>query len=116
LIWASNATLFGQSGRNADLLVCPTRSTVTEGLALVVLEAAAQGVPSVTSSVVPAAETIGKACLTFPADDVDALQGTLRSVMEDSTIFSGLASNATAVRPAMLNRALGWGSMLAQVM
>jgi glycogen synthase len=37
-----------------DLLICPTRSQFNEGLALVVIEAAVHGVPSLVSSNVPA--------------------------------------------------------------
>ena len=100
----------------ADLLICPTRTDFNEGLALVVLEAAAQGVPSVASSVVPAAEMAGKACATFPADDTDALQAVLARLMEDDAAFSALAAEAAAIRPRVLDRSLGWGSCLARVM
>lgn len=100
----------------ADLLICPTRAEVTEGLALVVLEAAAQGVPSVASSVVPAAETAGAACITFPVNDVGALRATLARLMEDDGAYEALAREAAAIRPRMLDRSLGWGSCLARVL
>lgn len=100
----------------ADLLICPTRAEFNEGLALVVLEAAAQGVPSVASSVVPAAETAGAACITFPADDVAALQATLKRLMEDDDAYAALAREAAAIRPRMLDRSLGWGSCLARLL
>lgn len=100
----------------ADLLICPTRAEVTEGLALVVLEAAAQGVPSVASSVVPAAETAGAACVTFPVNDVQALQTTLARLMEDDSAYEALAREAAAIRPRMLDRSLGWGSCLGRVL
>lgn len=100
----------------ADLLICPTRTEFTEGLALVVLEAAAQGVPSVTSSVVPAAETAGAACVTFPANDVAALQVTLTRLMDKDDAYAALARETGAIRPRMLDRSLGWGSCLARVL
>ncbi|RRH67913.1 glycosyltransferase family 4 protein [Falsigemmobacter faecalis] len=100
----------------ADLLICPTQADVTEGLALVVLEAAAQGVPSVTSSVVPAAETAGAACVTFPANDVEALRTTLMRLMENHEAYTTLAGKAAEIRPLMLDRSLGWGSCLARVL
>jgi len=102
--------------READLLVCPTRSDFKEGLGLVVLEAAVQGVPSVTSSVVPAAETSGAACVTFPADDVAELRSTLLRLMEDDAAYAALVSQTGDIRPRMLDRTLGWGSCLARVM
>ena len=100
----------------ADLLICPTRTSFLEGLALVVLEAAAQGVPSVASSVVPAAETVGAACLTFPADDVAALQATLARLMEDDDAYRALVRASAPIRANMLDRSLGWGSCMARVL
>lgn len=100
----------------ADLLVCPTRSAFREGLALVVLEAAAQGVPALASSVVPAAETAGDACATFPADDCAALEAGLARLMDDEAAFAALARAAGAVRPRMTDRSLGWASCLARVL
>ncbi len=100
----------------ADLLVCPTRSAFREGLALVVLEAAAQGVPALASSVVPAAETAGKACATFPADDRAALQDMLARLMGDDAAYAALARATGALRPQMTDRSLGWGSCLARVL
>jgi glycosyltransferase involved in cell wall biosynthesis len=101
--------------RESDLLVCPTRTEFNEGLALVVLEAAAQGMPSVASSVVPAAETVGAACVTFSADDVAALRGELEKIMEDDEAYTRLARNAGPIRAKMLDRSLGWSSCLARV-
>lgn len=100
----------------ADLLICPTRSAFAEGLALVVLEAAAQGVPSVASSVVPAAETAGAACATYPADDAQALGATLARLMSDDASYRALAAQADQIRPLMLDRDLGWGSCLARLL
>ncbi|MCC5999753.1 MAG: glycosyltransferase family 4 protein [Pararhodobacter sp.] len=105
-----------QALATADLLVCPTRSAFREGLALVVLEAAAQGVPALASSVVPAAETAGDACATFPADDRAALETALARLMDDDAAFAGLAGAAGAIRPRMTDRRLGWGSCLARVL
>ena len=100
----------------ADLLVCPTRSEFAEGLALVVLEAVAQGVPALASSVVPAAETAGAACMTFPADDTDALQAMLRQLMTDDAAYAARACDVARIRARMLDRSLGWGSCLARVL
>lgn len=100
----------------ADLLICPTRSSFAEGLALVVLEAAAQGVPSVASSVVPAAETAGAACVTYPADDAVALGATLGRLMAEENSYRALAAQADRIRPLMLDRSLGWGSCLARLL
>jgi glycogen synthase len=100
----------------ADLLVCPTRSTFNEGLALVVLEAAACGTPSVASSVVPAKELAGQACVEFEADDVNALTSAIRSVISDPERFQELKQATSGFRDQMLDRKRSWGSCLYNAM
>ena len=75
-----------------------------------------QGVPTVASSVVPAAEVAGSACQTFPADDVTALHEVLARLMGDESAFSELSDEAATIRKHMLDRSLGWGSCLARVL
>lgn len=96
----------------ADLLICPTRSTFREGLALVVVEAAAHGVPSLLSSVVPAKELMPEACVEFPADDVVALRDRLEELLLDASKFDGLCKGASASRDILYDRSRSWGSML----
>jgi glycogen synthase len=100
----------------ADLLVCPTRSTFNEGLALVVLEAAACGTPSVVSSVVPAKELAGQACVEFEADDVSALTNAIRSVVSNPERFQQLKQATSGFRGQMLDRQRSWGSCLYKAM
>lgn len=102
--------------KQTDLLVCPTRSDFNEGLALVVMEAAAQGVPSVASSVVPAVELAKGACITFPADDLAALHAAIARLMDDDAAYQELVGATGAIRPAMLDRSAGWGGCLARVL
>ncbi|MCC5971109.1 MAG: glycosyltransferase family 4 protein [Pararhodobacter sp.] len=100
----------------ADLLICPTRSSFNEGLALVVLDAAAAGVPSLASSVVPAQELVPDACAVFPADDTDALQKTLDHLVSDHTAYQALVTGTAPARAQVLDRTHSWGSQLARAM
>jgi glycosyltransferase involved in cell wall biosynthesis len=102
--------------QSADLLVCPTRSTFNEGLALVVLEAAACGTPSVLSSVVPAKEQAGQACLEFEADDVAALTNALRTIISDPARYQQLKQATSGLRSRMVDRRLSWGTRLYEAM
>jgi glycosyltransferase involved in cell wall biosynthesis len=99
---------------NADLLVCPTRSS--EGLALVVVEAAAHGVPSVVSSVVPAQDLFPGGCSVFPADDVAALSRRLEDIMADDAAYAALRQAATADAGRFTDRSLSWGSALCRAL
>jgi glycogen(starch) synthase len=96
----------------SDLLICPTRSDFTEGLALVVIEAAVHGVPSVVSSIVPARDLLDGACQVFPANDVEALTEILRSLAGDRAALRAHSEAALAHRPQFLDRSRSWGSQL----
>lgn len=96
----------------ADLLICPTRAELTEGLALVVVEAAAHGVPTLLSSVVPAKEVVAGACLEFPAGDIDALQAKLHSVVSDRAGYQDLVQGLSDRRAQFFDRSLSWGMQL----
>ncbi len=100
----------------SDLLVCPTRSAFNEGLALVAVEAAAQGVPSVLSTVVPARDLVADGCVTFAADDVVDLTRTLGSLVADPARYRALAAGTGACRAQLFDRSRSWGSMLAQAL
>lgn len=99
-----------------DLLVCPTRSSFNEGLALVAVEAAAHGIPSVVSSVVPAKILLEGACLEYPADDVDALQAALARVLDDPELYGALHAAAVRSRTRFFDRSVSWGSQLYRVL
>lgn len=102
--------------QRSDLLICPTRSAFNEGLALVVIEAAALGVPSVASSVVPARELVPEACAVFPADDTGALRSTLLGLIDDPAAYRTLAAGTAPARAQVLDRARSWGSQLARAL
>lgn len=99
-----------------DLLVCPTRSDFYEGLALVVIEAAVHGVPSVVSSVVPAKQLVTGGCVEFPADDATALTEALRGVIDSPTEYARLCEYLVERRHLFMDRNGSWGSNLYRAM
>ena len=96
----------------SDLLICPTRSTFNEGLALVVVEAAVHCVPTLLSSSVPAKDLLPGACVEFPVDDTDALTRSLRNIIETPTQYCALCAELVKKRTQFHDRSRSWGSML----
>ena len=100
----------------ADLLICPTRSSFNEGLALVVIEAAAHGVPTLLSSVVPAKDLLPGACAEFPVDDATALSATLQRLVDTPAEYDALCAELAVTRARFRDRSKSWGSMLYQAL
>lgn len=100
----------------ADLLVCPTTSGFNEGLALVGLEAAAHGIPSVLSSIVPAVDLLQKACAVFEVDDTTDLTRCLDRLIRDDAAYQALQQATGAVADGLYDRAGGWGSQLGEML
>lgn len=97
---------------NADLLVCPTLTTFNEGLALVGFEAAAHGVPSVLSSIVPARELLGDGCAVFKADSLEELVDILAGLVGDDNAYARLCAGLKSVTDRIYDRSASWGSQL----
>lgn len=96
----------------SDLLVCPTRTSFAEGLALVVVEAAAHGVPTLLSSIIPAKALVPGACAEFPADDTAALAAELRRLVERPDDYRALAAKLQQRRNDFVDRSRSWGTLL----
>jgi glycosyltransferase involved in cell wall biosynthesis len=105
-----------QALADSDLLICPTRTQFNEGLAVVGFEAAAHGIPSIQSSVVPAHETLGDACLTYEANNADDLRDKLESLLNSPERYAALKSATETIREKVMNRDLSWEARLAKVM
>lgn len=99
----------------ADLLVCPTRTAFNEGLAVVGFEAAAHGVPSLMSSIVPAIDALGEGCAVFEADSQDAMEAELRDLIVNEGRVAAMSDQLAVVREALYDRDRSWGSQLARV-
>lgn len=100
----------------SDLVICPTMTTFNEGLAVVGFEAAAHGIPTLISSVVPAAELLGESCTIFNADDSLALGESLTCLIERPDLYRNQCSATAAVRDLIYNRSMSWGSGLFRAM
>lgn len=100
----------------SDLLVCPTTSGFNEGLALVGFEAAAHGIPSILSSVVPARDLLEDCAIIFQADSIADLSIKLENLITDSELYCKLAMNTSRVRMNLYNAESSWGSQLANVL
>lgn len=99
-----------------DLIVCPTMTTFNEGLAVVGFEAAAHGIPSLISSVVPADELLGESCTIYKADDPIAFSQALLRLLDDPTFYCDRCAATQAVRNLIYNRSISWGSALYRAM
>ncbi|WP_127903606.1 glycosyltransferase family 4 protein [Solirhodobacter olei] len=96
----------------ADLLICPTMASFNEGLALVGFEAASHGVPSVLSSVVPAADLLADSCVVYEADNPEALAAAMNGLIADKKAYRDLCAATASVRQKIFDRSLSWGSGL----
>lgn len=105
------AEVHGEIARS-DLLVCPTDRAFQEGLALVCIEAAAHGVPSLVSSVVPARDLLGAAAEVYRADDTADLTEKLTALVEDDGRHRALSDATADIRARLYDRSLSWGSRL----
>lgn len=65
-----------------------------EALPMTLLEAMASGVPVVASDLEGVSSALGGTGLLVPAGDTGALQGTIRSLVADSAVASGLSAAA----------------------
>lgn len=99
-----------------DLVVCPTTSGFDEGLALVGLEAAAHGIPSVVSTVVPALDVLGAGCRTFRADDAGDLERVLAELISDPAAYARVLDGIRDLRPRLYDPALSWGTQLGRLL
>lgn len=107
-----NAEGVHQALSQADLLVCPTTTGFNEGLALVGFEAAAHGVPSVLSSVVPAQDLLAPCASVCVADDKEALKVSIAQLIDDPDTYPELVRGTAQVRDLIYDRSRSWGSQL----
>jgi glycogen synthase len=96
----------------SDLLICPTMTSFNEGLATVGFEAAAHGIPSVISSVVPAAEILAESCTIFDADNGASLKEAIRFLINNPEKYRAKCAATSKVRDIIYDRSFSWGSAL----
>ncbi|WP_425408861.1 glycosyltransferase family 4 protein [Hyphococcus sp.] len=98
------------------LVVCPTRNAFKEGLALVVIEAAVYGVPSVMSTAVPASYLLPQSGEVYEADSVEGLTASIDLFLKDRDFQLDRARLALAESRNFFKREQSWGSYLYQAM
>ena len=84
--WVDDATLDGLY-RAADCFVFPS---LAEGFGLPVLEAMVRGVPVACSDATSLPEVAGDAALLFDPLDVEAIAASIREILEDDALATGL--------------------------
>jgi glycosyltransferase involved in cell wall biosynthesis len=96
-----------------DLLALPTRR---EGFGLVLIEAAALGVPTVASAVTGCVDAVvdGTTGLLVPPGDVDALVGALDRVMGDPGLRAALGEAGRRWAVEAFDPELIWSGLLAE--
>jgi glycosyltransferase involved in cell wall biosynthesis len=88
----------------AHVVIVPTRTSFTEGYAMVVAEALLMLKPVVTNRGVPSTETLGGAVLFAEADDVESYAQKLLQISRDGSLYSRLVDAARALRPTILDQ------------
>ena len=107
----SNVTIAGRLNRaelvarylETHIVIVPTRSTVSEGFAMVVAEAILMLRPVVTSPVVPASEVLAGALMLARTDDARSYAEAIREIQMDEQLYLHLVANARLLRPSILD-------------
>jgi glycogen synthase len=81
----------------SSIVLIPTRSTFSEGFAMVCAEANLCGRPVIASSVVPAVRHLPGGALVFEADNIAALESAALELLKNPKKFSALAHSARDV-------------------
>jgi glycogen(starch) synthase len=96
----------------SDLVVCPTMTSFNEGLAVVGFEAAAHGIPTILSSVVPASHLLSDSCTMYQADDPASLRQALCGLIDNPHAYREKCAATAGARDMIYDRTLSWGSGL----
>jgi glycogen synthase len=92
--------------------IVPTKSSFEEGMALSAIEPVLANRPVITSSVVPASEVLGGACLKAEVDDVESYVAQVLRLAKSPEDYR-LAANACAqVKEPFLDGKLGFAAAL----
>jgi len=87
----------------SHIVIVPTRSTCAEGYAMVVAEAIVLLRPVITSSVVPAAETLKEAVVLANTDDIQSYIAAISAISLDAGLYQRLVDGAQRLRKALLD-------------
>ncbi|MEH2496232.1 glycosyltransferase involved in cell wall biosynthesis [Bradyrhizobium sp. AZCC 1678] len=92
--------------------IVPTKSTFEEGMALSAIEPVLANRPVITSSVVPAWEVLGEACLKAEVDDVENYVAQVLRLAKSPEVYQAAANACTQVKEPFLDGKLGFAAGL----
>lgn len=87
----------------AHVVLVPTRTTFTEGFAMVVAEAILCLRPVVSCAVVPATQTFAGAVMLAEPDDIGSYVNVLGQLSTDVRLYQALVAEAGRLRPEILD-------------
>ncbi len=90
-----DAALVAKAYKAADLCICPTQVTFNEGLATIPFEAAAYGLPTIMSRVVPAREYFTDNAIICQPNNPQDLAMKIRLVVLNADIYRAACEDAT---------------------
>ncbi len=90
-----DAALVAKAYKAADLCICPTQVTFNEGLATIPFEAAAYGLPTIMSRVVPAREYFTDNAIICQPNNPQDLAMKIRLVILNADIYRAACEDAT---------------------
>lgn len=92
--------------------IVPTKSTFEEGMALSAIEPVLANRPVITSSVVPAWEVLGEACLRAEVDDVESYTEQVLRLAECPEVYKAAVEACAQVKQPFLDGKLGFAAGL----
>lgn len=92
--------------------IVPTKSSFAEGMALSAIEPALAGRPVITSSVVPASEVLGGACLKAEVDDVESYVAQVLRLAKSPEVYQAAANASAQVKEPFFDGELGFAAAL----
>ena len=96
----------------SHLLVVPTRSNFSEGLAMVAAEAILSGRPVITNPVVPALEILKPACIEARTDDVDSYAAAILNLIDNPSQYRALCDACPVLQEQFFDRQRGLTAIL----
>jgi glycosyltransferase involved in cell wall biosynthesis len=94
------------------IVIVPTRSSFSEGFAMVAAESILLNRPVIASSVVPATELLKDACLEVPAEDVDGFIKEIRTLSSNQDLYESMCLACSPLKEQFLNGKEGLTNVL----
>ena len=96
----------------ADLLVCPTTSRFSEGLAKTPIEATLSGIPSIVTTNVPVGTVLAESAVVVAPDDADAIATAVADLIRSPGRYKIMADATQDLRAQFFDRTKSFGHLL----